>query len=81
MTSASPRPDPDVPSPSPEQHRVAAGQFDRANQVVATGDFDYGIHQQLECCKIDPANLGKTKLEPAALAQLRAPPRPPAKKE
>src|SRR4051794_18682710 len=46
-----------VPSPSPEQHRVAAGQFDRANQVVATGDFDYGIHLLLECCKIDPANL------------------------
>src|SRR3954447_13043199 len=57
MTSASPRPVPDVPSPRPEQHRVPAGQFDRANQVVATGDFDYGIHLLLECCKIDPSNL------------------------
>src|SRR5262249_39179093 len=57
MTNASPLPEPDVPSPSPEQHRVAVGQFDRANQVVATGNFDYGIHLLLECCKIDPANL------------------------
>jgi len=57
MTSASPRIDPDVPSPTPEQRRVAAGQFERANQVVATGDFDYGIMLLLGCCKIDPANL------------------------
>src|SRR4051812_39882596 len=57
MTSDSPAPDPEVPSPTPEQRRVAAGQFERANQVVATGDFDYGIHLLLGCCKIDPANL------------------------
>src|SRR5262249_5883009 len=57
MTSASSSPDPRVPSPTPEQHRVAAGQFDRANQVVATGDYDYGIHLLLECCNRDPANL------------------------
>jgi tetratricopeptide (TPR) repeat protein len=57
MSRASPRPDPDVPSPSPEQRRVAAGQFERANQVVATGDYDYGIHLLRGCCKIDPANL------------------------
>ena len=44
MTNASPRSDADVPSPTPEQHRIAAGQFERANQVVATGDYDYGIH-------------------------------------
>src|SRR5262245_153903 len=57
MTNASPLPEPDVQSPTPEQHRVAVGQFDRANQVVATGDFDYGITLLLACCKIDPANL------------------------
>src|SRR5690348_653770 len=57
MTSDNASPDAQVPSPSPEQHRVAAGQFERANQVVATGDFDYGIHLLLGCCKIDPSNL------------------------
>jgi tetratricopeptide (TPR) repeat protein len=48
---------PSVPSPTPEQHRVAACQFDRANQVVATGDYDHGIHLLRECCQQDPANL------------------------
>jgi tetratricopeptide (TPR) repeat protein len=57
MTSASSSPDPHIPSPTPEQHRVAAGQFDRANQVVATGNYDYGIHLLFECCKLDPSNL------------------------
>lgn len=53
MTTSNPA----VPSPGPEQHRVAAGQFERANQVVATGGYDYGIHLLLDCCRIDPANL------------------------
>src|SRR3954452_17877189 len=43
--------------PSPEHRRVAAGQFERANQVIATGNFDYGIGLLLSCCKLDPANL------------------------
>ncbi|HEV3236883.1 MAG TPA: tetratricopeptide repeat protein [Gemmataceae bacterium] len=42
---------------SPEHRRVAAGQFERANQVIATGNFDYGIRLLLSCCKLDPANL------------------------
>lgn len=46
-----------IPSPSPEQRRVAAGQFDRASQVVAEGNFDYGIKLLLNCCKLDPGNL------------------------
>jgi tetratricopeptide (TPR) repeat protein len=46
-----------VPSPSPEHRRIAAGQFERANQVVAAGDYDYGIRLLLSCCKLDPANL------------------------
>ena len=46
-----------LPSPSPEHRRVAAGQFERANQVIAKGDFDYGIRLLLSCCKLDPANL------------------------
>jgi tetratricopeptide (TPR) repeat protein len=40
-----------------ELRRIAAGKFERANQVAATGNFDYGIHLLLDCCKIDPANL------------------------
>src|SRR4051794_35544011 len=57
MTSANSSSEPGVPSPTPEQHRIAAGQFDRANQVVATGNYDYGIHLLGECCKLDPGNL------------------------
>jgi tetratricopeptide (TPR) repeat protein len=48
---------PRLPPPSPEHRRVAAGQFERANQVIATGNFDYGIRLLLSCCKLDPANL------------------------
>jgi tetratricopeptide (TPR) repeat protein len=46
-----------VPSPSADQRRIAAERFERANQVVATGDFDYGIQLLLTCCKLDPGNL------------------------
>lgn len=52
-TSVTPR----VPEPNPEQRRIASERFERANQVVATGDFDYGIQLLMTCCKIDPANL------------------------
>jgi tetratricopeptide (TPR) repeat protein len=48
---------PRLPSPNPEHRRVAAGRFERANQVIATGNFDYGISLLLESCKLDPANL------------------------
>src|ERR1700676_1394955 len=47
-----------LPTPSAEQLRAAAGQFERANQVIATGNFDYGIQLLLTCCKLDPANIG-----------------------
>ena len=46
-----------LPAPSPEQRRVAAGQYERANQVLATGNFDYGIQLLLTCCKLDPGNF------------------------
>ncbi len=46
-----------LPPPSPDHRRVAAGQFDRANEVINTGNFDYGIQLLLNCCKLDPANL------------------------
>src|SRR5438270_459301 len=48
---------PILTSVSPEHRRVAAGQFERANQVIATGNFDYGISLLFTCCKLDPANL------------------------
>jgi Flp pilus assembly protein TadD len=46
-----------VPAPNPEQRRIATERFERANQVIATGDFDYGIQLLMTCCKIDPGNL------------------------
>jgi tetratricopeptide (TPR) repeat protein len=46
-----------VPTPTPEHRRIAAERFERARQVITTGNFDYGIQLLLTCCKIDPANL------------------------
>jgi tetratricopeptide (TPR) repeat protein len=46
-----------LPPPSPEHRRIAAGQFERANEVIASGNYDYGIQLLLTCCKLDPANL------------------------
>lgn len=46
-----------VPEPTPEQRRIAAERFERANQVIATGNYDYGIQLLLTCCKLDPGNL------------------------
>src|SRR5260370_6112884 len=50
--------DSDLPSPSAEHRRVAAGQFEHANQVIATRkNYDYGIVLLLKCCLLDPGNL------------------------
>ncbi len=46
-----------LPRLTPEQRRVAAGQFERANQVITTGNHDYGIQLLLTCCKLDPGSL------------------------
>jgi len=46
-----------LPPITPEHRRAAAGQYERANQVIATGNYDYGIQLLLSCCKLDPANL------------------------
>src|SRR5436853_3945574 len=46
-----------LPPPSPEHRRVAVGQFERAQQVTAKGDYDYGIQLLLTCCKLDAGNL------------------------
>jgi tetratricopeptide (TPR) repeat protein len=55
-------PPPGLPSPTPEQRRVAAGQFERANEVLATGNHDYAMQLLLSCCQLDPANLVYRKL-------------------
>lgn len=46
-----------LPSVSLEQRQAAAGQFERAKEVITSGNFEYGIHLLLNCCKLDPANL------------------------
>ncbi|MFO0850161.1 MAG: hypothetical protein U0871_16625 [Gemmataceae bacterium] len=48
---------PTVPAPSADQRRIAAENFDRARQVVATGNHDYAINLLLTCCKLDPGNF------------------------
>ncbi|HEY8504050.1 MAG TPA: tetratricopeptide repeat protein, partial [Gemmataceae bacterium] len=42
--------------PSDEHRRIAAESFERANQVAASGNYDYAIQLMLTCCKIDPGN-------------------------
>lgn len=39
-----------------DRHRAAA-QFDRAQQLIAGGNRDYGIHLLLDCCRTDPGTL------------------------
>jgi len=48
---------PALPGMSAEHRRIAAERFARANQVVASGEFDYGIQLLLTCCKLDPSNM------------------------
>jgi tetratricopeptide (TPR) repeat protein len=43
---------------SAEHRRVAAGNFEHANQVIASRkNYDYGIVMLLKCCILDPSNL------------------------
>jgi tetratricopeptide (TPR) repeat protein len=46
-----------LPAVTAEARRIAAERFDRANQVIATGNFDYAIQLLLTCCKLDPGNF------------------------
>src|SRR5262245_45730324 len=46
-----------LPAVSSESRRIAAERFGRANQVIATGNFDYAIQLLLTCCKLDPGNF------------------------
>jgi tetratricopeptide (TPR) repeat protein len=45
-----------LPRLTPEQRRAAAGQYERATQVLAKGHHDYAIPLLLKCCEIDPGN-------------------------
>ena len=46
-----------LPRLTPEQRRAAVGQFERATQVLGSGNADYGIELLFNCCLIDPANF------------------------
>jgi Tfp pilus assembly protein PilF len=46
-----------LPPPNAEHRRIAAAQYERANQVISTGNHDYGIKLLLSSCLLDPANL------------------------
>jgi serine/threonine protein kinase len=49
---------PDLPGVSPEQRQAAAGQFERAFQLVAEGGHgEYAQQLLLSACKLDPNNL------------------------
>ncbi len=52
-----PRSTPTVPAPNADQRRVAVENYDRARQVIATGNFDYGISLLTLCCQLDPGNF------------------------
>jgi tetratricopeptide (TPR) repeat protein len=46
-----------LPKVTAEQRRSAAGQYERAQQVLATGNFEYGIVLLRQCCLIDPGSM------------------------
>lgn len=48
---------PTVPTPTADQRRIAVENFERARQVLLTGNHDYGISLLITCCKLDPANI------------------------
>ena len=46
-----------IANPTPKQHRIAVGQFEKGEEAIAKGSYDYGIPLLLNCCVLDPANL------------------------
>ena len=46
-----------LPALTAESRRIAAERFERANQVAASGNFDYAIQLLLACTKLDPRNF------------------------
>lgn len=51
-----------------DQHRVAVGQFERAQEAMAGGSTDYARELLLSCCKLDPGNLRYRKALRRAVA-------------
>jgi tetratricopeptide (TPR) repeat protein len=48
---------PSVPTPTADQRRIAVENFERARQVLLTGNYDYAINLLLTCCRLDPTSL------------------------
>ena len=48
---------PSVPTPTADQRRIAAENFERAKQVLASGNHDYAIDLLRTCCKIIPDSV------------------------
>jgi serine/threonine protein kinase len=46
-----------IANPTPHQYRIAVGQFEKASEAIASGNYDYGVPLLLSCCALDPANL------------------------
>lgn len=46
-----------VPSPTADQRRIAAVNFEKAKEVLASGNHDYAIDLLRTCCQLDPASL------------------------
>ncbi|VTS06535.1 tetratricopeptide repeat protein [Tuwongella immobilis] len=61
-----------IKPPTAEQRRIATESFDKANRVISTGNYDYGINLLLTCCKLDPGNtVYRTTLRRAQKAKYR----------
>jgi serine/threonine protein kinase len=43
--------------PSDAHRQAAAGQFQRAEEVLASGNYDYGFRLLREACKLDPGHI------------------------
>jgi tetratricopeptide (TPR) repeat protein len=61
-----------VLAPDPEQRRAAASLFERASDVMASGDNPHAVTLLQECCRLDPAHLlYRQTLRRAAKARYR----------
>jgi hypothetical protein len=57
-----------IPAVSSDQRRVAAENYERAREVLQSGNSDYAIQLLRTCCRLDPASLpfpeGKVRQRP-----------------
>src|SRR5262249_4347448 len=67
----------DVSPATPEQQRVATGQYERAVEVLADDNFEYGIPLPMMGCQLDPTNVTyRAALRQAQRRKLTASPVP-----